>query len=72
MKTFITVRNKKTGIKLFNRMLWVMKGDSEDLDNLIKELKEIKSFVNGEANKAGLRGSDIQTEVEFKSLNQVF
>jgi len=69
-RIFITLRVKKTGMKILNRMMWDMQGDSEELDNLMKELKEVKSFANGEANKIGLKGSQISTEIEFKGLNQ--
>ncbi len=69
-KVFITLRVRKTGLKIQNRLMWDMLGDPEDLDNLMKELKEVKSFANGEANKIGLKGSDVLTEIEFKGLNQ--
>ena len=69
-RIFITVRVKKTGMKILNRLMWDMQGDSEDLDNLIKELKKVKNFANGEANKLNLKGKDILTEIEFKGLNQ--
>ncbi len=69
-RIFITLRVKKTGQKLQNRMPWNMAGDTEELDNLLKELKEVKAFANGEANKLGLKGSDVETEIEFKGLNQ--
>ncbi len=69
-RIFITVFIKNSGIKIFNRLAWDMQGDNEELDNILKELKEVKTFVNGEANKRGLKGSDISTEIEFKGLNQ--
>jgi len=69
-RIFITLIVKKTGLKIQNRLMWDMKGDTEELDNLLKELKEVKAFANGEANKLGLKGSDVETEIEFKGLNQ--
>jgi hypothetical protein len=62
-RVFITISIKKNGLKIQNKLMWAMQGDTNDVDNLIKEHKEIKKFANGEANKIGLKGSDIKTEV---------
>tara|TARA_R110002020_G_scaffold41921_2_gene123201 strand:- start:3855 stop:4004 length:150 start_codon:yes stop_codon:yes gene_type:complete len=41
-------------------------GDGEDLQNLIKELGEIKDIVNGDVNRAGLRLKDVQIKIQLK------
>jgi hypothetical protein len=62
-RVFVTISIKNNGLKIQNKLMWDMRGDTDEVDNLIKELKEIKDFANGEANKIGLKGSDVRTEV---------
>ena len=67
MKAHITIINKKTSQVIQNRMAMSLQGDCTDLNNLISELKEIKNFVNGEANKLGLAYNEIETEIEINN-----
>ena len=64
-KIKITIINKKTGEIIQNRLAWAMQGDPNELDNLIKELQEVRKFVNGEVNRMGLALKEVTTEIEF-------
>ena len=60
---FLKLTINATGINILNNMLWHMQGDVTEIDNLSKELKQIKTFANGEANKAGLTWKDVTLKI---------
>lgn len=67
MRAYVTVNTNKSNNINFNRPIRMdILGDGEDLQNLIKELGEIKDIVNGDVNRAGLRLKDVQIKIQLK------
>ena len=68
MKFELTIRSKNPPFHAINGIEGVrmnLMGDMSDLDNVISELKEIKSFANSQTNKAGLALRDVKLIIHF-------
>lgn len=63
--TAVIKNNPYHGFPYMNGVLWNIQGDSQDLKNLQSELEVIKQKLNREANRHGLKYSDLKVTIEF-------
>ena len=66
MKLLLTITNRKTRQPILNKVAVVLQGDTNNLNNLISELNQIKNLANGEANRVNLALNEVDVSVEFK------
>lgn len=65
MRAMVTAKKAGVDFPWNNGVLVAILGDNT-LNNVINELHEIKKMVNADANKRGLKLSDLTITIEFK------
>lgn len=66
---FVAIKRKQgvfKSVPIWNKVMMTLQGDTSNLENLMKELKEIKSDVDEEVNKRGYDLSEVEVVIEIK------
>ena len=66
MKILLSITNRKTKEPILNKVGMFLLGDTNNLNNLISELNQIKNLANGEANRVNLALKEVDVSVIFK------
>lgn len=65
MKVLVTAKSRNPNFTWNNGIHCTLQGDCTNIDNLIKELKEIKAMINSDANKYLVKYKDLDIKIEF-------
>ena len=64
MRALVTINHNH--IKIWDRVRLDLQGDCTELNNLQKELVEVKKIVNAEVNRKGLKLKQVEVKIELK------
>lgn len=65
---FVTVTFKnahRLDLPLWDKVMLSLQGDMSNLDNLAKELQEVKKMVNSDMNSKGFALRDVNIDIKF-------